>query len=194
MTLGDVQLETLTFTDAVETLLIKGVDLSESLSLTDGTIDVTKFGGSNLTETLTFTDTVTKDISVSLEETLTFTDGMVVKAAGLIVIALEEALTLSDNAQGFPITDGTLFGENLACLGLGFSPGSVITLSSTQNSCTTTASVTTDPGDDSTVEMVTFYNGTIGNAQAIEVSGKAIGNDINANFAAFKRRHHYHIS
>ncbi|MCV0431896.1 LamG domain-containing protein, partial [Nitrosopumilus sp.] len=187
LTLGDVQLETLTFTDEVTTDLIKGVSVSESLTFSDGTVEVTKFGEDNLQESLSFTDAVdtTKAASVDLTESLTFVDGMVIKSAGLIIIALEETMSFSVNAQGFPITDGTYFGDNLACLGLGWSPGTVITLKQIQNSCTTTTSVTTNPGDDSVVKMVTFYNGTIGNAQNTIITGKEIGNDINANFAAF---------
>ncbi len=188
LTLGDVQVETLTLSDELTTLLIKGVKLSESLSLNDESIEVIKSASTSLSELLSFVDalSVPKNATQPLTESLSMSDAIIVKTnGGLIKITTEESFSLSDDVQGFPITDSTLFADNVVCLGLGFSPGSVVPLVKTQNSCTTTADVTTDPGDDSVVEMITFYNGTTGYSVDTEVIVKAIGNDINANFAAF---------
>ncbi|MCV0393730.1 MAG: hypothetical protein K5790_10650, partial [Nitrosopumilus sp.] len=176
--------ESISLTDNIHTIKAASVSLDESLAFTDA-VNTIKTASVSLDESLSLTDEVntTQAASVSLIESLTFTD--TTQTSTSIPVSLLESLSVTDNVQAFPITSSTLFGDNVVCLGLGLSPGSIVPLNTSPNSCTTTASVSTTAPNDSVVNMVIFYNGTTGYSVDQKITGKSIGNDINANFAAF---------
>ncbi|EGP94735.1 hypothetical protein [Nitrosarchaeum koreense] len=83
------------------------------------------------------------------------------------------------------MTSGTLFGENFICGTWEFTGHQTFEFNTEQTTCDNTAKTILSPTDSNAYPLVTFYLQNTGFTNDILVTGKSIGNDINATFTGF---------